>query len=61
MKNTTDKQVFAPAVSRTSEQSISKETIRYREMIAQIEKRDGRLVPFDFDKISGLIISTTVS
>ncbi|MFI5260485.1 MAG: ATP cone domain-containing protein [Candidatus Paceibacteria bacterium] len=30
---------------------ISKETIRYREMIPQIEKRDGRLAPFDFDKI----------
>ncbi|MHB8914173.1 MAG: ATP cone domain-containing protein [Minisyncoccota bacterium] len=30
---------------------VSKETIRYREMIPQIEKRDGRLVPFDFDKI----------
>ena len=34
---------------------ISKETIRYREMISQIEKRDGRLVPFDFDKISGAV------
>lgn len=34
---------------------ISKETIRYREMISQIEKRDGRLVPFDFDKISAAI------
>lgn len=31
--------------------SISKETKRYREMIPQIEKRDGRLVAFDFDKI----------
>jgi ribonucleoside-diphosphate reductase alpha chain len=30
---------------------VSKETIRYREMIPQVEKRDGRLVPFDFDKI----------
>ena len=35
----------APAVK------ISKETARYREMIPQIEKRDGRLAPFDFDKI----------
>ncbi len=34
---------------------LSKETRRYREMIPQIEKRDGRLVAFDFDKISGAI------
>jgi len=34
---------------------ISKETRRYREMIPQIEKRDGRLVAFDFDKISSAI------
>ena len=30
---------------------LSKETIRYRELIPQIEKRDGRFVSFDFDKI----------
>jgi ribonucleoside-triphosphate reductase (thioredoxin) len=30
---------------------LSKETKRYREMIPQIEKRDGRLVQFDFEKI----------
>jgi len=35
--------------------TISKETKRYREMIPQIEKRDGRLVAFDFDKISAAI------
>ncbi len=29
----------------------SRETKRYREMISQIEKRDGRLVPFSFEKI----------
>ncbi|MHB8860647.1 MAG: ATP cone domain-containing protein, partial [Minisyncoccota bacterium] len=34
---------------------ISKETARYRVMIPQIEKRDGRLVPFDFDKIVSAI------
>ena len=34
---------------------ISKETRRYREMIPQIEKRDGRLVAFDFDKIAAAI------
>jgi len=33
----------------------SKETIRYREMISQVEKRDGRLVPFDFDKIASAV------
>ncbi len=31
--------------------AVSKGTAKYREMIPQIEKRDGRLVPFDFDKI----------
>ncbi|MEK7157135.1 MAG: ATP cone domain-containing protein, partial [Patescibacteria group bacterium] len=40
-----------PSVAKAVEQPVSKETRRYREMIAQIEKRDGRLVPFDFDKI----------
>lgn len=34
---------------------ISKETRHYREMIAKIEKRDGRMVPFDFDKIVSAI------
>lgn len=34
---------------------ISKETLRYRETVPQIEKRDGRLVPFDFDKIAEAI------
>jgi ribonucleoside-triphosphate reductase len=31
--------------------SISKDTKHYRTMVSQIEKRDGRLVPFDFEKI----------
>jgi ribonucleoside-diphosphate reductase alpha chain len=39
------------ATLSVSKPEISKETIRYREMIPQIEKRDGRTVPFDFDKI----------
>ncbi|MDB5244283.1 MAG: oxygen-sensitive ribonucleoside-triphosphate reductase, ribonucleoside-diphosphate reductase alpha [Parcubacteria group bacterium] len=34
---------------------LSKETLRYREMITQVEKRDGRLVAFDFDKIANAI------
>lgn len=37
------------------EPPASKMTLRYREMIPQIEKRDGRLVPFDFEKISSAI------
>ena len=42
----------APArAAKSSEALISKETRRYREMIPQVEKRDGRLVPFDFEKI----------
>ena len=38
-----------------SKPPVSKETIRYRDMIPQIEKRDGRLVPFDFDKIASAV------
>ncbi|MEJ0053479.1 MAG: ATP cone domain-containing protein [bacterium] len=34
---------------------VSKETARYREHIPQIEKRDGRLVPFEFEKIVSAI------
>ena len=34
---------------------VSKETIRYRTMVPQIEKRDGRLLPFDFDKIAAAV------
>ena len=44
---TVKQEILAPA----SAAPISKETRRYREMIPQVEKRDGRLVPFDFDKI----------
>ena len=33
----------------------SKETKRYREFIPQIEKRDGRIVAFSFEKIVGVI------
>lgn len=38
-------------VSKAAEPSVSKETLRYREMIPRVEKRDGRLVAFDFEKI----------
>ncbi len=43
------------SISKVVETPISKETRRYREMIPQIEKRDGRLLPFDFDKIANAI------
>lgn len=40
------------AVVKTVEKKVeSKETIRYRGMIAQIEKRDGRIAPFSFEKV----------
>ena len=42
---------IAPSVVKVAESIVSKETKRYREMIPQIEKRDGRLALFDFDKI----------
>jgi len=37
------------------ESPVSKMTLKYREVIPQVEKRDGRLVPFDFDKIANAI------
>ncbi len=33
----------------------SKETKRYRELVPQLEKRDGRIVPFEFEKITSAI------
>ena len=42
-------------VQKAAEPPISKETRRYRETVPKIEKRDGRLVPFDFDKITTAI------
>ena len=44
------------SVQKGAETPISKETRRYRDMVPQIEKRDGRLVPFDFDKIANAIL-----
>lgn len=43
------------ATPKASDKTVSKETLRYRELIPQIEKRDGRLVAFDFDKISNAV------
>ncbi len=45
----------AQSVVKIVEAPVSKETVRYRTMIAKIEKRDGRLVSFDFDKIAEAI------
>lgn len=47
--------VAAVQVQKAPESPVSKETLRYREIVPQIEKRDGRLVPFDFDKIAAAI------
>ena len=46
------KAVVAPV---PQEPPASKETLRYRASVKQIEKRDGRLLAFDFDKISAAI------
>ncbi|MEN9561522.1 MAG: hypothetical protein RIQ56_795, partial [Candidatus Parcubacteria bacterium] len=45
----------AIAVLPKEEVVVSRETTRYRALIAQIEKRDGRIVSFDFDKIASAI------
>jgi ribonucleoside-diphosphate reductase alpha chain len=45
----------APAAPVLAAPALSKETLRYREVVPQIEKRDGRIVPFDFDKIVSVI------
>lgn len=43
------------SVAIEPEAKVSKETIRYRESISKIEKRDGSFAPFDFDKIVHVI------
>jgi ribonucleoside-diphosphate reductase alpha chain len=43
------------AVSAPEVRKVSKETARYREHIPKIEKRDGRLVPFEFEKIVSVV------
>jgi ribonucleoside-triphosphate reductase len=47
--------VAKPVAPKVVSKAESKETKRYREMITQIEKRDGRLVPFSFEKIVSAI------
>jgi hypothetical protein len=52
----TAKAAAAPVVvAKKVEEAPSKETLRYRSLIPQIEKRDGRLMQFDFEKISSAI------
>ena len=52
------KKVVAKAKVQKAEPAVvvpeSKETKRYRELIPQIEKRDGRIVAFSFEKIVGV-------
>ncbi|MDP2651818.1 MAG: ATP cone domain-containing protein [bacterium] len=56
MKNAIDKRaVDSITPQKKIDSPISKETRHYREMIPQVEKRDGRLVQFDFDKIVAAI------
>jgi ribonucleoside-triphosphate reductase len=52
------KPVKAPAkapVAKVERPAESKETKKYRELISQIEKRDGRIAPFNFEKIAAAI------
>lgn len=49
---TVTKKAAVPAVAENVE---SKETKRYRELIPQVEKRDGRIVSFSFEKIVAAI------
>src|ERR1700728_4097915 len=52
------KAAVAPAVEKKVE---SKETKRYRDTIAQIEKRDGRIAPFSFEKIVSAIHKSMIA
>ena len=56
VKDSVRAKVLVTDAPKVTEPPISKETRRYREMIKQIEKRDGRLMPFDFDKIATAIL-----
>jgi ribonucleoside-triphosphate reductase (thioredoxin) len=48
-------------ISKVVEPPVSKETRKYREIVSQIEKRDGRLTTFDFDKIANAIWKAMVA
>lgn len=47
--------VVKAVVKKDAEPIVSKETLRYRAIVKQVEKRDGRIVPFDFDKIASAV------
>lgn len=51
----TKKSVAKPKAVAPIEVGESKETKRYRELIPQVEKRDGRITPFSFEKIVAAI------
>lgn len=55
MPKTAKASVAPVVVAKKVEETPSKETLRYRALIPQIEKRDGRLMSFDFEKISSAI------
>ncbi len=50
------KKVTEPIAEKVIARPVeSKETKKYRELIPQIEKRDGRIAPFSFEKIVGVV------
>lgn len=53
------------AVEKVSVKTVakveSKETKKYRDVIAQIEKRDGRIAPFSFEKIVSAIFKAMIA
>lgn len=50
------KKVAEPVAEKAIARPVeSKETKKYRELIPQIEKRDGRIAPFSFEKIVGVV------
>jgi ribonucleoside-diphosphate reductase alpha chain len=51
----------APAKQEVAKIEESRETKRYREIIPQIEKRDGRVTSFSFEKIVGAIHKAMVA
>ncbi len=51
-KTTVRSKTFVVHAPKVVEKVVSKETLHYRELVPQVEKRDGRLVAFDFDKIA---------
>ena len=55
VKTSVHPKVLVLQTEKVTEPTVSKETRRYREMIPQIEKRDGRLMAFDFERISAAI------